>query len=34
MIAATNNEHDIVSFLCNYPGNPTLDLDTKVKITS
>jgi len=32
MIAATNNEHDIVLFLCNYSGNSTLDLDVKVKI--
>ena len=32
MIAATNNENDIVQFLCEYPGNPTLNLDIKVKL--
>ena len=32
MIAATNNEDDIVQFLCDYPGNPTLNLDIKVKL--
>ena len=30
MIAATNNEDDIVQFLCEYSGNPTLNLDIKV----
>jgi len=30
MIAATNNEDDVVKFLCEYPGTPSLDLDVKV----
>lgn len=30
MIAATNNEDDIVKFLCDYPANPPLDLEVKV----
>jgi len=30
MIAATNNEDDVVTFLCEYPGTPSLDLDVKV----
>ena len=33
MIAATNNEDDIVQFLCDYPGNPTLNFDIKVNTT-
>ena len=30
MIASTNNEDDIVQFLCEYPGTPSLNLDIKV----
>ena len=30
MIAATNNEDDVVKFLCEYSGTPSLDLDVKV----
>ena len=34
MIAATNNEDDIVQFLCEYSGTPRLDLDLKVKLAA
>ena len=34
MIAATNNEDDIVQFLCEYSGTPRLDLGLKVKLTA
>ena len=30
MIAATNNEDDVIKFLCEYSGTPSLDLDVKV----